>query len=54
MTAWGRLLLFARKAVRWDMGNGVTEGSGDVDRNWEMSLSRYGSLITHMAVGCHV
>ena len=35
-------------------GNGVTNNSGDVDRNWEMSSSRYGSPITHMAMGCHV
>ena len=35
-------------------GDGVTEESGDVDRNWVMSSSRCGSLITRIAVGCHV
>ena len=35
-------------------GEGVTEESGDVDRNWAMSSSRYGCLITRMAVGCRV
>ena len=33
-------------------GDGAAEGSGDVDRNWEMSSSRYASLITCIAMGC--
>ena len=46
-------------AVCWEgggvgHGDGVTEESGDVDRNWAMSSSRYGCLITRMAVGCRV
>ena len=46
-------------AVCWEgggvgHGDGIAEESGDVDRNWAMSSSRYGCLITCMAVGCRV
>ena len=38
-------------AVCWEGGG---KGHGDVNRNWEMLSSRYGSLITCIAVGCCV
>ena len=50
----GKIAAICWEGSKVGHGDGVTEGSGDVNRNWEMSLSRYGSLITHMAIGCHV